>query len=65
MKRLVSTSVFVLLGARQIPVASGHGETAIGGLSQGHALLVMVAGLVLVGGLAALKRADRLTPRQT
>lgn len=63
--RGISVVVLALLAVSQTPVASAHGDVALGGLSSGHALLVMGAGVVAIGAVLGLKRLNRLTPRRT
>ncbi|MFC4550481.1 MULTISPECIES: hypothetical protein [Halorussus] len=51
-----------LLVLTRVPVASAHGSTATGGLSQGHGVVLAVLGVGLLVGASALKRRDRLSP---
>ena len=60
--RPLSLFVLFVLTLTQIPVASAHGATATGGLSQGHGTLLALGGAVLIGGFILLKRMNRITP---
>ena len=57
-------SVFVLLLCllTQVPAASAHGGTATGGLSQWHAILLILGGTTIIGGAIVSKRTDRVSP---
>ena len=60
--RPLSVGLLVLLTLTQIPVVSAHGETALGGLSQWHTLIVILAGVGFLGGSVLLKRLNRVSP---
>lgn len=60
--RLSSVVLLTLLGLTQVPVASAHGGTAAGGLSQGHAILLTFTGIIVLGGAVLGKRTGRLSP---
>lgn len=56
---LVAVALFALT---QIPVASAHSETAAGGLSRTHGVVIGVVGLLVLFGSVVLKRTDRVSP---
>lgn len=45
-----------------VPVASAHGGTTTGGLSQGHGIFLILGGIIFIGGTILLKRTDRISP---
>lgn len=59
-----SLSLFALfaLTLTHIPVASAHGATTTAGFSRGHAVVVALVGVVLLGGAVLLKRTNRISP---
>lgn len=59
---LFSVVLFFIFGLTQVPVVSAHGATAMGGLSPGHGLLLVLIGVVLLGGASVLKRMKRISP---
>lgn len=52
----------IVLALTQIPVASAHGGTATGGLSQWHGILLVLGGVVFLGATVLLKQMDRIPP---
>lgn len=60
--RLASLVLVSLVVLTRLPVASAHGSTATGGITQGHALLVGLLGLGILGGTLLAKRAGRVSP---
>ena len=61
-RRPLSMLFLVVLALTQIPVASAHGGTATGGLSQWHGILLVLGGVVFLGATVLLKRMDRIPP---
>ena len=61
-RRPLSTLFLVVLALTQIPVASAHGATATGGLSQWHGILLVLGGVVVLGGTVLFKRTNRISP---
>ena len=60
--RLLSVLSIGLLALARIPTASAHDVTATGGLTRGHAILIVLLGVALLGGAIVLKRTDYITP---
>jgi len=60
--RPVLVGLLSVLILTQIPVASAHGATATGGLTQGHGVLLGVIGVVVLVGTTILKRTNRISP---
>ena len=60
--RPVMLCLLFVLSLTQIPVASAHGATATGGLTQGHGLLLSFVGVVVIGGTIIFKRRNRISP---
>ena len=60
--RPLSVLLAAVVTLTQVPVASAHGTTGSGGLSQGHGVILALLGAVIIGGFILLKRTDRLTP---
>ena len=60
--RPLSILLAAIVTLTQIPVASAHGTTGSGGLSQGHGLILALVGAAILGGFILLKRTDRITP---
>ena len=51
-----------VLSLAQIPVASAHGDTAAGGLTQGHGVFLALLGVTVLIGSTILKRQNRISP---
>jgi hypothetical protein len=60
--RRLSAGLVTLLVLANVPVASAHGATATGPLSQSHGLAVVLLGVAVIGVGVVLKRTDRLAP---
>lgn len=60
--RPLSFLLTTVLALTQIPIASAHGATATGGLSQGHGVIITIIGALLLVGTTLLKRTGRLSP---
>ena len=58
----LSLFVLFILALTQVPLASAHGATATGGLSQGHGVILALIGVVLIVGTVFLKRTNRISP---
>lgn len=57
-----SILLLAIVALTQIPVASAHGATATGGLSQRHGVLLGLIGAVVLIGIIILKRTNHITP---
>ncbi len=60
--RPLSAVVLLSFVLARMPVASAHGGTATGGLSQWHGILLALVGTALLGGAVFCKRTDRVSP---
>jgi len=60
--RPVLVGLLSVLTLTRIPVASAHGATATGGLTQGHGVFLGVIGVVVLVGATILKRTNRISP---
>ena len=58
--RPVLLGLLFVLSLAQIPVASAHGGTAIGGLAQGHGVFLALLGVTVLIGATILKRRGRV-----
>jgi len=63
--RRLSSGLVALLVLSQTPVASAHGATATGALSQVHGLWVVVLGVAIIGAGVVSKRTNGLSPTAT
>jgi hypothetical protein len=60
--RLLPSVCLLLLFLLRVPTVSAHGETATTGLSQLHGIVLVSLGILILGGVWALKRIDSLSP---
>lgn len=60
--RSLSLFVVFVLALTQVPVASAHGATATGWMSQGLGVVLASVGVAVIAGSVLLKRLDRVTP---